>query len=315
MVLVPVALVCTVAISACGSIGAAATARKPGNGASASQVVRNFEVLLVPNLQASTAGWCLTAVVKGKGGCDVPQTWNGPVFAENCVISPPADIEAYALTTSDVSAVSVDGGPHIPTRAEPSLMEGLRAVFVELHGPVASQTNKGSCPSFTPLDGQGRPIMHEIKPGPPLQVTLPGRREWQHPAHPQRGTCVLGVENLRGYVARWGNVATQIKASRGLIDHAVLSCVDAEYFSPEEASMDTAVLLDAAHPGSEPALLPGMRSLPGHHGIFEAPGSEGLLVGRRIPGAWLVVEEGGTGLQEPLLLLEHLHATVDLKNV
>jgi hypothetical protein len=83
-----------------------------------------------------------------------------------------------------------------------------------------------------------------------------------------------------------------------------------------ETDLTAAVLLDAAHPGATPARLPDMKPLPGHAAIFEAPCSVGVMVARRIAGAWLVVEEGGedatSDWQQPLRLLEHLRATVHL---
>jgi hypothetical protein len=54
-----------------------------------------------------------------------------------------------------------------------------------------------------------------------------------------------------------------------------------------------------------------MKPLAGHLGIFEAPGDGNEMAARRIPGAWLVVEENdGIGLRVPLALLEHLRASV-----
>jgi hypothetical protein len=57
-----------------------------------------------------------------------------------------------------------------------------------------------------------------------------------------------------------------------------------------------------------------MRALTGHPGIFTALGGEGVRVARRIPGAWLVVEESDQiGLAVPLLLLDSLSAEINLK--
>jgi hypothetical protein len=53
--------------------------------------------------------------------------------------------------------------------------------------------------------------------------------------------------------------------------------------------------------------------LAGHPGIFEALGSSGRKAARRIPGAWIVVEEEDMiGLGVPVELLEHLRATIHL---
>jgi hypothetical protein len=82
-----------------------------------------------------------------------------------------------------------------------------------------------------------------------------------------------------------------------------------------ETRVNAAVLLDAAHPGVTPALLPGMKPVPGYPGIVKAPSSGGELVAHSIPSAWLVVEatgEGRSALQRPLRVLEHLRATIHL---
>lgn len=296
-------------MSACGSTESAAALHVQGR--KISQVVRGYEVLLVPNLQAGVAGWCLTVVRERVRECGAPSTWRGGIFTESCASHTAPGIEVYALTSPNVKTVSVDGGPQIATRATPALVDGLRSVFVEIHRRANEVGSNGEpCPRVIPLNGRGKPIVQRRIPGLPLEAVLPELTKWQLPASPSDGPCILRAANLPGYVARWGDVAKKISASR-VFDGGFLSCVDTEYFSPEDTSMDAAVLLDAAHPGVAPMLLPGMKALQGHPGVFEAPGSEGELVARRIPRAWLVVEEGGTGLQEPLTLLEHLQAAVD----
>jgi hypothetical protein len=54
-----------------------------------------------------------------------------------------------------------------------------------------------------------------------------------------------------------------------------------------------------------------MEPVPGHTDIYQAPGPEGELLGRRIAGAWLVVEKG-QGLQQRLGFLEHLRVELEL---
>jgi hypothetical protein len=301
-VTVVIVVACLCGMSACGSDESVAAVHEQGQ--TTSQIVREYAVLLVPNLQGGIAGWCLTVVQEGARGCAAPSTLRGGIFTEGCAPHDPASTEVYALTRSNVMKVSVHGGPPIATRTTPSLIGGLRSVVVE-------EADGGVCPSVTPLDIRGKPMLRPRRlMGPPLEVVLRGRRQWRRPTPPAQGLCALKTAHLRGYVARWGNVVTRMSASR-VFDGGFVSCVDSEYFSPEEASMDAAVLLNAAQPGGTPKPLPGMRALRGRLDVFEAPGSEGELVARRIPHAWLVVEEGGTGIGEALTLLEHLHATVD----
>jgi hypothetical protein len=275
-----------------------------------SQVVRDYEVLLVPNLQGGVAGWCLTVVQEGVRGCAAPRTSLGGVFAEGCEPTKSSNVEVYALTNSDVKTVSIGGGPAVATRATAALIGGLRSVVVEIQGSANMVSrDREFCPSVTLVGSRGSSNSGRGLQGPPLEVVLAGRQEWRRPKPLARGVCELRTVHLDDYVPRWGNVVTRMSASR-VFDGGFVSCVDSEYFSPEEASMDAAVLLNAARPGATPNSLPGLTALPGHPGIFEAPGSEGELVARRIPHAWLVVEEGGTGIAEALILLAHLRATV-----
>lgn len=108
-------------------------------------------------------------------------------------------------------------------------------------------------------------------------------------------------------------VATVIRPENGLVGQALESCVDITYFYLGEHALTTAVLLSASHPGAMSPALPGMKPLAGHAGIFEAPGDGNEMAARRIPGAWLVVEENDEiGLRVPVELLEHLRATIHL---
>ena len=116
--------------------------------------------------------------------------------------------------------------------------------------------------------------------------------------------------------ARRGAVATQISASPNLVGEAFLSCASTEYFYSEEDMLDSAVLLNAAQPGATPPPIPAMKPLAGHSRDFEAPGWEGEMVARRVPGAWLVVEESDEiGLHVPVELLESLQATIQLRDL
>jgi hypothetical protein len=108
-----------------------------------------------------------------------------------------------------------------------------------------------------------------------------------------------------------GEVATRIRSYPQLIGHPLLACASITYINHEENHLQAALLLNAVHPGAKPPDLPEMEPLAGHPGLFEAPGSGGEIVARRIPGAWLVVQEvDEIGLTVPLEILKHLHARV-----
>jgi hypothetical protein len=81
-----------------------------------------------------------------------------------------------------------------------------------------------------------------------------------------------------------GAVATEIVLQRHLVGHVLLSCVNTYYFYRGNA-LDSAVLLEASHPGATPSPLPGMRPLKGSLNTFVAAGAEGRIIERRIAGA------------------------------
>jgi hypothetical protein len=300
-----VTLTCAFAVSGC-SHGSA-------HSAYVSRSAPDSRVLLVPELQGGWAGWSLTTgyrtMTEGYG--PLRTTSSGPIFAEGSCSENRGRIEMYALTTSEVKAVSVAGGMPIPTTTNPTLPDGLRAAAVEVLRQNGQPNSRLRCPHMVPLDAQGRPIRKLGKPGGPQAFILPGLRLWEAPARPAKGVCELNATRLSPEtVAEYGYVATRLRSYRGLLGRALLSCTSTVYVYHKERHLTAAVLLNASHPGTPPPPLPAMKPLPGDAGIFEAPGAQGEMVARRIPGAWLVVEEQGRiGRRVPVELLEHLHVT------
>jgi len=289
---------------------------------SASSVSKSAEVLLVPELNAGTAGWCMIRVSASEGGCPVVRS-DPPIVAETWTSGdrPPAT-EGYAITTEEVAAVSVDGEAPVSTRAESVLPSGLRAVVVEIHGPE-SQPGSGvpkHRPRFTPLNAKGNAIPQSAAvrpsandPSGPLSVTVPTRTV-TNPAHPSSGICRIAVARFRGLKVLGGSVVAQATPYSGLIGQGFLSCASTSY-NLNGWSLLAGMLLNASHPGATPPPLPGMEPLSGHPGIFEAPGTEGSvpeedLIARRVHGAWLVVARAKQ--QQRLRLLEQLRATVHI---
>jgi hypothetical protein len=320
---VTTALLCTVTVSGCSRAGA--------HSAYVSRPVPNSHVWLVPELLGGTAGWCLATgyqtTTESGGGCGrLTPTSTGPIFAEQGCDESETGIHFYALTTNEVAAVSVYGGTPIPTTTNATLPDGLRAAAVEVLRHNGHPSLALHCPRLTPLDADGKPIRNAGKQAVRLRfaVRLPGTKRWdrgvlgEHPGwnarRPAHGACELRATQLpRDTSARWGSVATVITPEKGFVGQALLSCVDITYFYLGEHALDSAVLLDASHPGATPPPLPGMKRLAGHAGIFEAPGDGSQMVARRIPGAWLVVEENDDiGLRVPVKMLENLRATVHL---
>lgn len=279
-------------------------------------VARDYPVLLAPNLKGGVAGWCLIGVTPDSSGCTVlSSTFTGPIFAENCEPQEhPIVSYIYALTTSEAAFVSIAGGTRVPTRAEAALPRSLRAVFVEIHGRLGGKAKR--CPRLIAFTKSGHRIQGHARSRGPLQVELPERQTWNEAGYVPTGACTLKTEHVNGFVASRGAVLQNIKPVGGLFGNAFLSCVDTEYFEEKEDTyLDAAILLDAAHPGSPVAELPGMKPLAGHPGVFVAARDwRGRLVARRLHDAWLVVEEEKPlGLREPLRLLSHLRASVHIR--
>ncbi len=302
-------LVCIATVAVC--------ARGVSDSAYVSRPVPNSHVLLVPELQGGWAGWCLAtsyrAGTRSGGTCGaVMRTSRGPIFANGGCEQDEMRIDVYALVTSKVAAVSVAGGAPVLTRTNSTLPDGLRTAAVEVLRRDGRPNISRGCPRITPLDAYGRPIDVRGKPGRPQAFKLPGAREWEAPVRPPAGACKFIAATLPGDLTAYeGAVTTRIRPYRGL-GRALVSCVDTVYVHHGEDQFTAAVLLNASRPGETPPPLPGMKPLAGRRGIFEAPGCDNERAARRVPGAWLVVEEAGGGLRVPVEILEHLRATIHL---
>lgn len=294
------------------------------------QIVLHDEVLLLPPVGENLDGWCLTV---SPVGCPAAQAFRGPIIAEvrNGQGPPPVQVVTI-LTTSKVTAVSINGGRAIPTRPEAVLPDDLRAVVVEIRGGPRRYipgfgVHGPAPPHITPLGPNKKPISSRVEPNGPFVFTLPGAG-WKRPKSAPPGVCETHAKDLGGLeavngvvvsqiksyagltVARGGNGVSRARRYSGLISQGFISCASTSY-RLNGWSLLAGVLLDASHPGSRPTPLPAMKPLSGHQGVFQALGSEGEMVARRISGAWLVVAKG-KGVQQRLTLLEHLRARVHL---
>ncbi len=305
-----VAFASALAMCACGGSSATVVATQQ----------EGVEVLLLPVLRGGAAGWCITVVAGG--GCPISRLKHGPIVAEFWIVEGAKNhAKGFALTTSAVTAVTVDGSRPVATRHEPGLPQGMRATVVAIHGAWAPEVKVPSLfgrsphealarlPRFTPLDGAGKPLAQKNEEGPLVEHELAGR-SWRPPAPEPTGACELRTVRLQGLVTNAGFVVMRAKAVNGLIGRPFLSCASTSY-SLGGWPMVGSVLVDARRPGSRPGSLPGMRAVVGSTGVFDALGSNGPMMARRIPGAWLVVS-GGDGEAQRRTLIDHLRATVHL---
>jgi hypothetical protein len=278
---------------------------------------RNDEVLLLPHLDAGWAGWCLVRLSSSEGGCPVVRS-NRPILAETWSSGDsPSVTTGYAVTTSEVRSVSIDGSPPIPTRAETALPSELRTVVVEVRGGSFGESPP---PRFRPLNARRevipqatQVIRDQTQISEPLAVTVPTRRV-SNPAQATFGICRIAASRVAGLTMKGGSVVTRVGSYSGLVGQGFLSCASTSY-DVSGWPMLAGVLVDASRPGTTPPALPGMRPLRGEPGIFQTAGSErpapeGDWLARRVRGGWLVVS--GAEPRQRLTLLKHLRATVAL---
>ena len=229
------------------------------------------------------------------------------------------------ITSASVAAVSVNGGPAIPTVPAVAAPFGFRSILYEVQGVALSEltvVRKVETPPplrtvLTALSSSGTPITST----PPLNLVTPfvpvlETREWVAPAPPAQGVCQMTARPSRGLTAASGSVVSDLRPVVGLIGRPFITCVATRYTyrysSTDESSLQAYMVLDAVHPGVAPEPLPGMTPVAGHPGV-EQSRLEGLaLVARRVPGAWLLVESGRE-LGQRLALLADLRGSVHLR--
>jgi hypothetical protein len=313
----PIVLICLVTATSCSG-GVKASGATQLEHTLVSRAAPNSHVLLVPEIVGGTAGWCMATATnsdgeEGSSGCGTSRTSSGPIMAESCT-GKAGRMDVYALTLPEVAAVSFASGAPIPTEANVTLPNRLRAVAVEVLGYTGRPKSPSEvCPQLTALDTRGNRIVRRSTPGTPLIRRVPVD-EWEMPTMSTRGICrLMASQAPPDTVATDGDVALRIGSFRGLLGRAFFACADTTYVYREEHHLRSAILLNAVHPGATPAPLPGMRPIASRPGLFEAPGVNGVRVARRLPGAWIVVEEvDNIGLRVPIELVDHLRATISL---
>jgi hypothetical protein len=271
-----------------------------------------FNVRLSPALNGGQSGWCVAVeehpgAIAG-GGCAATPATSMPLAIALSGGSLRTHQEFIVLlTTPQVAAILVNDRRRVPTIALPGLPYGLRAARILI--PIRPGSSPGGRPKFVPppepalvaLNGQGKPIPNRIvrEPSEPANVS-------------ERGPCTLRARGLPGLIPQWSHLASAIRPFPGkLVGRAFFSCIDTEYYL-QNWPLDAAILLDAAHPGTTPAAIPGLVPVRGATGLFNGPGDfKGELTATRLGNAWLVVA-GGRSLAQRIEVLSHLAATIKL---
>jgi hypothetical protein len=278
-------------------------------GAAVTPPAEGWQMRLVPALRAGMVGWC--AVLRGSAQssarCPVSPL-EGPRILYEAWEGGPSGTRGYALTAGDVSAVTVDGANvGVATQPIDGLTVSLGAAVVAIPAPYP-----GTWPdeidgvvggfSESPHGGWGAP---PLSPSLTLVTT-----SWQSPQAPPPAPCQISAGGLKGLRRRAGRVVPTVTPLARVAGRGFLSCADSEY-SYAGPALDAAILLDAAEPGVAPVGLPNATPVHGHPGLYSAAGWKGEILGRRILGAWLLVE-GGAGVSQRERVIAHLHARVRL---
>lgn len=282
-----------------------------------------FSIHLTPTFEVGQAGWNVVSEENGRFGGSTgigvihPSTPFVSVSGSNQVGS--HEWTTLAVTLPEVSTVLVEGDIRVPTEALPGLPYGLRAARVttpyeEPQGfPGSLQSQSFGVKSIVALGGNG-----EVLPASTSRETretpLQGRvHKWRSPGAPAQGSCELHTGATTGLIAQSGATLGDIRPYPGQIfAEAFLPC-DATLYSLEGHELRAYVLLDAAHPGSAPAVIPGTSPVPGIPGVYS--GNSGFYGGptditaERSGAAWIVVQ--GAGGSERMQLLEDISATIE----
>ncbi|MFZ1924725.1 MAG: hypothetical protein WAU42_01145 [Solirubrobacteraceae bacterium] len=250
---------------------------------------------------------------------------------------------AYYLTAPQVAAVRASPTLTILTRPEPRLPDGYRVAvgFPRIeHGgspqaigafnPVALATNGHELatrrmPGGTPwvpdptVSWQRSPRvrLHTLFMIPRYTNRARGQRVLVRRSPPM-GPCAIDSSRLHDAQEQLGNVVLRVRPVRQVVGRAYLSCIDTE-ITDRGWAIDVALLLDAHHPGTLPAPLPGATPVPGHPGVVnEQSGIFRDITGRRVGDAWLVVESSNrlalrtSALPQRLAVLDALRTCVRL---
>jgi hypothetical protein len=239
--------------------------------------------------------------------------------------APAPFVRGLIFTTSQVSAISVDGGPQLATVPVPGLAGVVSSAAYEVPGvslrEFGGRTRKEVIPAklfvtLTPFDAGGQPITESVPPTPIPPIPPPAleTRQWERPARPARGVCRIVARHLPGLVATSGSVISVLRRVSGVPGRPYVTCAITNFkYRNDSPELEAQMVLDAVHPGVAPSPIAALTPVSGQPGVFQSRLDGGSVVGRRVPGAWLLVEEGAS-LAQRLVLLATLRASVHLSH-
>jgi hypothetical protein len=292
-----------------GSRPAGATHARVAALGGARRLARPGEWRISPALGGGSYGWCIHE--EGGGSCaTVPaETIAGQRGTARVAIGTLAgstgagrEQRITALLSSSVHGV-LARGKAVTVLWRAALSYDLRLAQIVLVRPRYGAPT----PPLLAIGAGGRRLglLREQSVGPVSAIHW-----WQKPARSAPGPCQIRAHGLPGLEPEWGHVAAAIRSYPAkIIGRAFFSCADTEYYL-HKWPLETAILLDAQHPGSAPAAIPGMTPVAGAPGLFNAPGGfDGEITAVRQANRWLAVA-GGSGLAQRIDVLRHLTTSV-----
>ncbi len=265
---------------------------------------------LSPALTAGEYGWCLT-LEGGGGSCPNLPTVGSPLQGALIATDPKAHHEVITLLLApEVAGLLINGQRVQPLTLAGTLPYHLRVARVTISTSAAQSAALPTPHSILAINARGAVLQPNASSAPeaaPARITW-----WKSPRPAPAGPCQIHARGMPELLPKWGHAVAQIHRYPGkIIGSAFFSCVDSEFYL-HNWPLETAVLLDAQHPGNSPAPIPGMAPLPHAPGVFEAPGDwHGDITATRRKHAWLVVA-GGSGAAQRLEVLRHLTTVISL---
>jgi len=268
-----VLIICAAALAVAGTATAAVirlTAKPSKPLAGSVDSARRYQVSLIPDLRAGTAGWCGSLRLGEHGRTTAAGLGCGPARAAGDHMIVGGGIGgggdnttsvSYVVVTADVPAVRF-GRTTVGTRADPSLPNGWRyAVFIDRADPEP--------PAPRPLDAHGRPVAMTLSAD---NSTRAARSRAVTSARPARH-CVIGT--APGFIAGYRRVALgRPRIPQNTEGPVFASCATTIFHTHDRrGGLTVAILVNAHNPKAPAAPLP------------RAPD----LSAERLGPAWLVV--------------------------
>jgi hypothetical protein len=273
--------------------------------------VAEADVRLLPGLEGGWDGWCLSVRTSAQQStrCGIAPTTREQIGYESWEAGG-RGTRGIALLNAPAEAVAVDDAGAAEGAVAVPGVPGVSAAVVEIAAPFPAQSQWFD--EFEPVYRGMRSSGSRGFSAPEHAYTAGlAAVSWRAPQPPPKGACSISAAGLAGLKPRFGHVVTSVPPTLDIAGVGFVSCIDTEY-SLAHSSLDAAVLLSAAEPGSvAPVSLPGATPVPHHPSLFTAPGWNGQILARRVGNAWLAVE-GGAGLRERVKVLLHLRTSVHL---